>query len=122
MPTEAARLRTRELFRTTSLFVVTLGLAEVWFQRRKREGRAEGQPEGRAEGRAAEEEQQQQEEEQVLWRAVPSDKFDPRRHGFRVSTVAENLNNLRRCARPRGCHARACHARTHAHIATPRGR
>ncbi len=34
-PTEAARLATRELFERTRVFVVTLRLAEVWFQRRR---------------------------------------------------------------------------------------
>ena len=36
LPTEAARVRTAEMFYETSLFVITLGLAEVWFQRRRR--------------------------------------------------------------------------------------
>ena len=82
LPTEAARRRTREMFERTSLFVVTLGLAEVWYQRRSADG-----DDGAAE------------EEQVLWRAVPSDRFDSKRHGFRVSTVAENLENLRAIVR-----------------------
>ena len=82
LPTEAARRRTREMFERTSLFVVTLGLAEVWYQRRSADG-----DDGAAE------------EEQVLWRAVPSDRHDPKRHGFRVSSVAENLDNLRAIVR-----------------------
>jgi len=35
----------------------------------------------------------------VLWRAVPSHVYDPGRHGFRVSSVAENVANLRRIVR-----------------------
>jgi hypothetical protein len=31
---------------------------------------------------------------QVLWRAVPKDKFDPNIHGFKVSSITENVNNL----------------------------
>ena len=61
---------------------MTLGLAEVWYQRRSADG-----DDGAAE------------EEQVLWRAVPSDRFDSKRHGFRVSSVAENLDNLRAIVR-----------------------
>jgi hypothetical protein len=82
LPTEAARRRTREMFERTSLFVVTLGLAEVWYQRRSADG-----DDGAAE------------EEHVLWRAVPSDRFDAKRHGFRVTTVEENLDNLRAIVR-----------------------
>ena len=79
------------MFEATRVFVITLGLAEVWYQRRRAEGGAEAGGKARA---GAEEEQEEQEEE-VLWRAVPSDRFDPRRHGFRVSSVGENLRNLR---------------------------
>jgi len=89
LPTEEARLRTRAMFGATRLFVITLGLAEVWFQRRRRDRSA---PDGSVE-RGADE---SMDEEQVLWRAVPSDKFDPTRHGFRVSSVSENLANLRK--------------------------
>ena len=82
LPTEAARRRTREMFERTSLFVVTLGLAEVWYQRRRYPVDSDDDDDSGV-------------EEQVLWRAVPSDRFDPKRHGFRVSSVAENLKNLR---------------------------
>ena len=80
------------------VFVITLGLAEVWFQKRKvgrtgegtgevaKQGAKQGEGEGEGEG---------EEEEEALWRAVPSDRFDPTRHGFRVSSVRENLLNLR---------------------------
>ncbi len=58
---------TREIVRSTELFVLTLGLAEIWFN--KRTGDA-------------------------LWRAVPKHLFDPDIHGFRVSSPAENFENL----------------------------
>ena len=32
----------------------------------------------------------------MLWRAVPSNVYDPSRHHFRVTTVDENVANLRR--------------------------
>jgi hypothetical protein len=30
----------------------------------------------------------------VYWRAIPRSKYNPSRHGFKVSTVAENFDNL----------------------------
>jgi hypothetical protein len=50
------------------VFILTLGLSEVWYDKTTGD---------------------------VFWRAIPSDSFDAGRHGFRVSTVAENLDNLR---------------------------
>lgn len=64
---EAVRLRTKALFDEAELFVITLGLSEVWYD----------EPTG-----------------EVFWRAVPKDKYDPSRHKFRVTTHAENLENL----------------------------
>jgi hypothetical protein len=64
---EAVRLRTKALFDEAELFVITLGLSEVWYD----------EPTG-----------------EVFWRAVPRDKFDPARHKFRVTSHAENLENL----------------------------
>lgn len=61
------RMQTRELFMTSEVFILTLGLSEVWCNKQTGE---------------------------VFWRAIPKDKFDPSRHGFRVTTVAENLDNL----------------------------
>ena len=114
LPTEAARLRTREMFAATSLFVVTLGLAEVWFQRRSERAKmattapaaaSDGTPLPQGEERRARDGSENIAETaqgswldgcDVLWRAVPSDVYDPARHGFRVTTVAENVANLRR--------------------------
>ncbi len=64
---EEVRLRTKALFDEAELFVITLGLSEVWYD----------EPTG-----------------EVFWRAVPKDKYDPTRHKFRVTSHAENLANL----------------------------
>jgi hypothetical protein len=63
---------TREIIQNTDLFIVTLGLSEIWYD--KRTGDA-------------------------LWRAVPTHLFDENVHGFRVSSHQENYENLVRiCA------------------------
>jgi hypothetical protein len=64
---ESVREITRSMFDETDVFVLTLGLSEIWYD----------EPTG-----------------EVFWRAVPSKRFDPARHKFRVSSVAENVNNL----------------------------
>lgn len=51
-----------------NVFIITLGLSEVWCNKQTGE---------------------------VFWRAIPEDQFDPTVHGFRVSTVKENKGNLR---------------------------
>ena len=65
---EDVRLATRALFDRTDLFIITLGLSEVWY-----DAVTGG----------------------VLWRAVPREKYDPARHRFRVSSVEENRANIR---------------------------
>lgn len=69
---EEVRRTTREIFDVTDVFLVTLGLSEVWYNRRTGE---------------------------VFWRAIPRRRFDPEVHGFRSSTCAENLENLRAIVR-----------------------
>ena len=64
---EAARAGTTELFIGSDVFIITLGLSEVWCNKQTGE---------------------------VFWRAIPRDRFNPDVHGFRVSTVAENVENL----------------------------
>jgi hypothetical protein len=59
----------QELFRSAGALVFTLGLAEVWVDS------STGL---------------------VFWRGVPEEIFDRERHEFRVSTIAENEENLRR--------------------------
>jgi lysophospholipase L1-like esterase len=61
------RERTRAIFDQTDIFLITLGLSEVWYSKQTGD---------------------------VFWRAIPRSKFDPSRHGFKVTTVAENLDNL----------------------------
>jgi hypothetical protein len=62
------RLETLELFESADIFILTLGLSEVWYDELTGG---------------------------VFWRAVPSDKFDAGRHKFRVTTVEENRANIR---------------------------
>lgn len=62
------REETLAFFKQAELFIITLGLSEVWHDKLTGE---------------------------VFWRAIPADSFDSARHGFRVSTVDENLENLR---------------------------
>jgi GSCFA family len=64
---EQVRLETKRIFDTADVFIVTLGLSEIWYD----------EPTG-----------------QVFWRAVPQANFDPARHKFRVATHSENLANL----------------------------
>lgn len=64
---EAIRLETKRIFDAAEVFIVTLGLSEVWYD----------EPTGH-----------------VFWRAVPRAHFDPTRHKFRVATQAQNLANL----------------------------
>ncbi len=49
------------------MFIITLGLSEIWYD----------EPTG-----------------EVFWRAVPARQYDPSRHKFRVATYEENLANL----------------------------
>ncbi len=65
---EEIRLATRAVFDQTDLFIITLGLSEVWY-----DSVTGG----------------------VFWRAVPRDKYDATRHKFRVSSVEENQENIR---------------------------
>ncbi len=66
---ERVRVETKGLFDTADVFIITLGLSEIWYD----------EPTG-----------------EVFWRAVPLQNYDPSRHKFRLSTHAENLANLRR--------------------------
>lgn len=61
------RVRTRQIFDQTDVFIITLGLSEVWYNKQSGD---------------------------VFWRAIPRSKFDSARHGFKVSTVEENRQNL----------------------------
>jgi hypothetical protein len=61
------REETRRIFEQTDVFILTLGLSEIWCNKHTQE---------------------------VFWRAIPRDQFDESMHGFRVSSVAENTDNL----------------------------
>jgi GSCFA family len=63
----AIRAQTYEIMRATRVFIITLGLSEIWYD--KTSGDA-------------------------FWRAIPAHLFDERIHGFRLSTPAENYDNL----------------------------
>ena len=69
---EEVRLQTKAALLACNFFIITLGLSEVWAD--KISGN-------------------------VFWRAIPEDDYDPDRHEFRVSTHAENLENLRQIHR-----------------------
>jgi hypothetical protein len=64
---ERIRNDTAGIFRETDVFIITIGLSEVWYS--KTSGN-------------------------VFWRAIPITRFDPEQHGFRLTSVAENLDNL----------------------------
>lgn len=53
---ENVRSSTKEIFEKSDVFILTLGLSEVWYDR----------PTG-----------------EIFWRAIPKRDFDPERHGFR---------------------------------------
>lgn len=65
---EAVRIRTREIFDAADVFIITLGLSEVWYDDVTGE---------------------------VFWRAVPASRYDSARHKFRALTQAETLENIR---------------------------
>ena len=64
---EKHRDLTKEVFNQTDVFVITLGLSEVWYNKVTGD---------------------------TFWRAIPKSQFDPNIHGFRISTVQENIDNL----------------------------
>lgn len=65
---ERARIDTLKIFSETDLFVLTFGLSEVWFDK----------PSG-----------------EVFWRAIPKDKYNSERHGFRTVSPEENYRNIK---------------------------
>lgn len=64
---DLARESTRKVLDRAEVFIITLGLSEVWFAKRTGE---------------------------IFWKAVPGELFDPALHGFRVLEFEENLANL----------------------------
>jgi len=64
---EKTRQDTKLLFDHTDVFIITFGLSEVWYHKESGE---------------------------VFWRAVPKHIFDPQKHGFRVCSVSETIDNI----------------------------
>jgi len=64
---EAYREETRKAFDKTDVFIITLGLSEVWYNKKTGD---------------------------VFWRGIPVTRHDPELHGFRLSTVEENTDNI----------------------------
>jgi hypothetical protein len=64
---EAVKTSTRDIFDRTDVFIFTLGLSEVWYDKTTGE---------------------------IFWRAIPNQQHDPQRHGFRVLGTEENRANL----------------------------
>jgi hypothetical protein len=61
------RKETLRLLNQIDVFIITVGLSEVWYNKQNN---------------------------QVFWKAIPANKFDDDKHGFRISSVDENTNNL----------------------------
>ncbi|SMX37427.1 GSCFA domain-containing protein [Octadecabacter ascidiaceicola] len=64
---EEVRLATKAIFDKTEVFILTVGLSEVWYDEVSKN---------------------------VFWRTIPKNSYDPERHKFRLSTVQENKENL----------------------------
>ena len=64
---EQIRSATLNEFKKTDVFIITLGLSEVWYN--KKTGG-------------------------VFWRAVPTDNYDPKLHCFKVASFLENKENI----------------------------
>lgn len=64
---EETRKATQELFERTNVWIITLGLNEVWYNKKTGE---------------------------VFWRAIPKSVFDPAVHDFRVLSVGETTTVL----------------------------
>jgi len=61
------RKQTLRLLNQIDVFIITVGLSEVWYNKQNN---------------------------QVFWKAIPANKFDEDKHGFRLSSVEENTYNL----------------------------
>ena len=67
LPGEEERRATRDLILEADTFILTLGVSEIWYDKVSGE---------------------------AFWRAIPAELFDENRHGFRISTVEENVKNI----------------------------
>jgi len=64
---DEGRLEVAKYFSDADVFVLTLGLSEIWYDK---------------------------ETSEVFWRAIPAKEYDKDKHAFRISTVEENKENL----------------------------
>lgn len=65
-------LNTKKLFDKTDVFILTLGLSEIWYNK---------------------------DTEEVFWRAIPQNIFDPEKHAFKVCSINETKYNLKETIR-----------------------
>lgn len=65
---DGVKKATRDLFNQTDLFIITIGLSEVWYNKETGE---------------------------VFWKAIVKKHFDPNKHGFKLTTYQENVDNLK---------------------------
>lgn len=61
------RKQALKLLNQTDVFIITVGLSEVWYNKKNN---------------------------QVFWKAIPANKFDEKKHGFKLSSVQENEENI----------------------------
>ncbi len=61
------RMETLNALKQVDVFIITVGLSEVWYNKITN---------------------------QVFWKAIPISHYDENKHGFKLSTVEENTNNL----------------------------
>ncbi len=61
------RKQTLRLLNQVDVFIITVGLSEVWYNKQNN---------------------------QVFWKAIPANRFNEDKHGFRLSSVEENTKNL----------------------------
>lgn len=66
---DSVKETTRKIFDATDVFIFTLGLSEVWYDKITGE---------------------------IFWRAIPNQQFDQEKHGFRLLSTEENRANLSR--------------------------
>lgn len=64
---KALKNKTKKAFSRANVFIITLGLNEVWYNKVTSD---------------------------VFWRAIPLEHFNTNIHGFRTGTVLENISNL----------------------------
>lgn len=65
--TKSIKEKTKDLLDKATVFIITLGLSEVWYSK---------------------------ENGDVFWKAIPQNIYNSEKHGFRVTTCGENIENL----------------------------